>query len=96
MGRANGWIIWATTEALLNIPSDHKSYNQILSIYKNHIDAILNYQNENGMWNQILNDKNTFEETSSTAMFIVGLSRGIRNGWLEKIIRYFLIKPGQV
>lgn len=91
-GRANGWIIWATTEALLNIPSDHKSYNQILSMYKNHIDAILTFQNEDGMWHQILNDKNTFEETSSTAMFIIGLSRGIRNGWLEKDYKKFLDK----
>jgi len=91
-GRANGWIIWATTEALLNIPLDHKSYNQIKSIYKKHIDAILTYQNENGMWHQILNDKSTFEETSSTAMFTIGLSRGIRNGWLEKDYEKYLEK----
>ena len=36
------------------------------------------------MWHQILNDPNTFEETSCTAMFIIGLSRGLRNGWLDK------------
>ena len=91
-GRANGWIIWATTEALLNIPTDHKSYEQILNIFKNHIDAILSYQDENGMWHQILNDNTTFEETSSTAMFIIGLSRGIRNGWLEQDYEKYLKK----
>jgi unsaturated rhamnogalacturonyl hydrolase len=84
-GRANGWIIWATSEALLTIPFNHQSYKQILDIYKKHIDAIVSYQNENGMWHQILNDSTTFEETSCTAMFIIGLSRGLRNGWLDQL-----------
>lgn len=83
-GRANGWIVWATTEALLNIPTDHKSYKQILNIFRKHLEAILTYQNENGLWHQILNDKSTFEETSATAMFIIGLARGIRNNWIEE------------
>ncbi|MDQ7817384.1 MAG: glycoside hydrolase family 88 protein [Melioribacteraceae bacterium] len=83
-GRANGWVIWATTEALLNIPKAHKDYKTIKKIFSRHIDGLIKVQNEDGMWHQVLDRKDSFKETSCTAMFIIGLTRGIKNGWISK------------
>ena len=37
-------------------------------------------------WHNILTNSSTFVETSATAMFFVGLSQGLQNGWLEEVI----------
>lgn len=83
-GRANGWVIWATSDALLNIPKTHKDYNLIKKIFAKHIEGLTKVQNPDGMWHQVLDREDSFKETSCTAMFIIGLSRGIKNGWISK------------
>lgn len=82
--RANGWVTWAMTEALLHIPESHSDYEKILNIYKKHIRSIAKYQEKSGLWHQVLDHPETFEETSSTAMFTLSLARGISNGWLDE------------
>jgi unsaturated rhamnogalacturonyl hydrolase len=82
-GRANGWIVWATIEALNYIPQSHPDYERIREILKKHLEGILACQDKSGMWHQILDDKSSFEESSCTAMFIIGLSNAIRNGILD-------------
>ncbi|MEW6507341.1 MAG: glycoside hydrolase family 88 protein [Bacteroidota bacterium] len=83
-GRANGWIIWATSDALINTPVNHKDFSKIKKIFKDHIDGLINYQGQSGMWHQVLDRSDSFEETSCTAMFIIGLARGIKNGWVSR------------
>ncbi|MHB9011644.1 MAG: glycoside hydrolase family 88/105 protein [Ignavibacteriaceae bacterium] len=83
-GRANGWILWAESDALNYLPKDNKYYNEVERIFINHIKGILDCQDINGMWHQVLDDKNSFEETSCTAMFIVALAKGITGGILDK------------
>ncbi len=83
-GRANGWIIWATSEALMHIPEKHKDYRKILKIYRKHMEALETVQAESGMWHQVLDHPETFEESSCTAMFTLGMARGVRMGWLPK------------
>ncbi|MCL6098447.1 MAG: glycoside hydrolase family 88 protein [Bacteroidetes bacterium] len=83
-GRANGWIVLAISEALKFLPKDHPSYKKIEQIFREHLEGIVNHQDSSSMWHQILDDKSSFEETSCTAMFIAGLSRGIMNGLIDK------------
>lgn len=83
-GRANGWVIWGETEALLNLPKKHKKYKTVEKIFANHIEGIIKMQNRDGMWHQVLDRNDSFEETSCTAMFIIGIARGIKNGWISK------------
>jgi len=83
-GRANGWIIWAESDALLLLPESNPYFDKIKSIFIEHMTGLLNYQDNDGMWHQVLNDKTSFEETSCTAMFIIGLSRAIREHWMDK------------
>lgn len=82
-GRANGWVTWAMSEVLMLMPKKHKDYKKILKIYRNHLAAVVKYQEESGVWHQILNDPSTYEETSCTAMYTLSMARGINNGWLD-------------
>lgn len=83
-GRANGWVFWATSDALLNIPKSHKDYKMIKKIFVKHIEGLTKIQSPDGMWHQVLDRDDSFKETSCTAMFIIGLARGIKNGWINK------------
>ncbi|MCK4920477.1 MAG: glycoside hydrolase family 88 protein [Bacteroidales bacterium] len=82
--RANGWLIWGVSEVLKDLPVDHSDYKPILRYYKKHISALLKHQNSNGFLHQIIDDSETFEETSSTALLSLAMSRGINMGWLDK------------
>ena len=86
-GRANGWVIWAVTEALQILPKDYPMYSKIMSIYKEHINGLLNAQDKDGMWHQVLDHPESYEETSCTAMFVLGIARGISHGWLDDSYR---------
>ena len=48
------------------------------------MESIAGYQDASGMWHQVLDHPETFEESSCTAMFTLGLARGVRMGWLKK------------
>lgn len=90
-GRANGWVIWAITEALLYLPKEHNDYSKILDIYKNHIQGLIPFQNENGRWHQVIDKPGSYEETSSTAMFTLAIARGVLNNWLDESYTQYAI-----
>ncbi|GGF80801.1 hypothetical protein GCM10010912_27420 [Paenibacillus albidus] len=81
-GRGNGWVIFAMTEILLNLPSDYPERDRLLQLFRELAAGISAYQNESGMWHQVLDESASYEETSCTAMFVLSLARGIRLGWL--------------
>lgn len=79
-GRGNGWIAVALTELLLFL----KEQEEVLRIYREFMEGVLSVQGESGMWHQVLDMPETYEETSCTGMFLMSILRGIHNGWLEK------------
>lgn len=81
-GRGNGWVFFTLSELLLILP-DSEEKKEILSLFCEFADGIRSLQDEDGMWHQVLNQPSTYTETSCTAMFILGMVRGIRNGWLD-------------
>lgn len=91
-GRSNGWIIWAESEALKLLPKNHKSYSAIQKIYKEHLLALIKVQGVNGLWHQVLDDNTSFEETSCTAMFTIGLIRAIDLGILDSSYKVYVDK----
>jgi unsaturated rhamnogalacturonyl hydrolase len=91
-GRANGWVIWATSEVLRFLPRQHPLRRKIEDIYRSHLRAIVSHQASSGLWHQVLDRPDTYEETSCSAMFIIGLSRGIQLGILDESYRQPLMK----
>ncbi len=85
-GRGNGWVLFALSELLEYLPQTHPGYPDMLSRFQTLAKGILRYQDAGGMWHQVLDEPETYEESSGTAMFIIGLARGIKKGWLDSEI----------
>ncbi|MBE9598044.1 glycoside hydrolase family 105 protein [Pedobacter sp. MC2016-24] len=83
-GRANGWIAWATVSLLANLPRNHPAYTQVLRNFQEQMKTLIRYQDKSGMWHQVLDRPDAYEETSCTALFTLALARGVREGWLNQ------------
>jgi len=82
--RANGWGIWSTTEVLMHLPKEDDRYSRILEFYRKHTAALATLQAGSGLWKNVLDSKNSPEEVSGTAIFVMAMARGIRLGWIDK------------
>ena len=82
-GRANGWIAWAAAELLETLPVTHPGYPKVLAAFREQVATLVKYQEANGMWHQVLNMPESYEETSCTAQFTLAIARGVRKGWID-------------
>ncbi len=82
-GRANGWATLAMCDLLDVMPTNHHKYNEILRLFKKHCEGILKFQSGKGLWHQLLDCRDTYFESSATAMFVYGFAKGINKGWLD-------------
>ena len=80
--RGNGWVIFSLSELLEALPETHCLRPQLLQFFLQLTEGYLALQDESGLWHQVLNDPESYLETSATAMFICAFVRGRRNGWL--------------
>ncbi len=81
-GRGNGWIFVTLSDVLEKMPESINGREELLSIYKEFAEGIIELQDEDGLWHQVLNRSDSYSETSCTGMFILGMCRGVLNGWL--------------
>lgn len=82
-GRGNGWVFFSISELLGTLPEGYKGKEEVLKFYNQLLKGYLNLQGENGLWHQVLNCKEAYEETSCTSMFLYGMARGVRYGWIQ-------------
>ena len=87
-GRGNGWVVFSMTELLEVLPEDHPKRNDLIDFLNTLCEGYLALQDDEGMWHQVLNDHESYPETSCTSMFIYAFSRGIRFGWLKNTEKY--------
>ena len=87
-GRGNGWVVFSMTEVLEVLPEDHPKRNDLIEFLNTLCEGYLALQDDEGMWHQVLNDHESYPETSCTSMFIYAFSRGIRFGWLKNPEKY--------
>ena len=83
-GRGNGWIFISTAELLELLPHDTKGYDELKEMFKAFAQGVLKNQDNTGMWHQILDNPESYTETSCTGMYIIGMCKGIRMGLLER------------
>lgn len=85
-GRGDGWMAAGMAELLRSLPVDNPNRERIMVGYKTMMASLLNYQDEGGMWRQLIDDKESWFETSSTGMFTFSMITGVKNGWLDEKI----------
>ena len=83
-GRGNGWVASALAETLSSIPDSLPEYNGLVESYIHMMEALLPLQSESGMWRQLIDYPEAWEESSCTAMFAFAMEVGEKNGWLEE------------
>ena len=57
---------------------------QVKQVFQQHAEAFRRTQAADGRWHQLMNDTKSFLETSTTAMAITSMIRGVRGGVLAK------------
>lgn len=81
--RGNGWMAAGMTELLSLMPDNHPDRPRILQSYRQMMETLLGLQREDGLWGQLLDDTESWSETSGSAMFLYGMINGVRRGWLD-------------
>ena len=81
-GRGNGWGAAAMGELLAVLPEDHPHYEGIMTAYRRMMRCLLDYQGEDGMWHQLLDNPGSFAEPSCTGMFLFAMATGMDLGIL--------------
>lgn len=85
-GRGNGWVAAALAELLSELPASHVDYRFIEERYKIMMTSLLKYQASSGMWRQLVDYPDSWEESSATAMFGFAIAIGVQRKILDKNI----------
>lgn len=81
--RANGWVFMAQADLLSMMPKDHPLRAAIIKNFQQQANGIVRYQGKSGLWHQLLDKEDSYEEITGTAMFVFGIARGVKEGWLH-------------
>jgi unsaturated rhamnogalacturonyl hydrolase len=82
-GRGNGWFAAGMSELLISLPKNHPDRPRIMEGYKTMMSSLLKYQSNDGMWRQLIDDPQSWKETSCTGMFTFAFITGVKEGWLD-------------
>ena len=82
-GRGDGWVTVTLVETLSAMPENDPLRPQLLDILRKQIDGLKKVQAPDGMWRQVLDQPELWEETSCTAMFAYGIARAVNRGWID-------------
>lgn len=82
-GRANAWYMLALVDVLEVMPSSNANYSTLKGFLENLAASIASYQNEDGTWYQVLDQKDNalngnYEESSCSALFTAAYLKAIR------------------
>ncbi|MBN1155046.1 glycoside hydrolase family 88 protein [candidate division KSB1 bacterium] len=82
-GRVNGWALLAHVELLDRLPQDHPQRALLISLLQRHILGIARYQGSNGLWHQLLDKVDSYEETSCSAIFTYVIARAVNKNYID-------------
>jgi hypothetical protein len=82
-GRGNGFPALGMALTLTDFPKDHSEFSALLTAFQKHMQALSQFQDENGMFREVIDHPGAYPEYSGTAMIATAMVRGIRRGWLE-------------
>jgi rhamnogalacturonyl hydrolase YesR len=83
-GRGDGWVAVGMAEMLRELPANHRLRKPVLAAYQRMMATLLKHQADTGMWRQLIDHPESWEESSSSAMFAYAFVTGVKNGWLRE------------
>jgi unsaturated rhamnogalacturonyl hydrolase len=86
-GRGNAWYTAGLVDYLdmVEVPVGVKRF--LLSSLNRQIDRLAELQAPSGMWHTLLDDPDSYEETSATAGFSYGILKAVRKGYIGEAYR---------
>lgn len=84
--RGNGWVLAALVRVMDQMKPRGKAYKELKKDFMAMCNALAGCQREDGFWNVSLASPATYggKETSGTALFLYGISWGLRKGYLKE------------
>jgi unsaturated rhamnogalacturonyl hydrolase len=82
-GRGNAFPALGLMLALTDLPVDHPQFHPTLQAFRQHMEALARFQDDDGLWREVIDYPGAFSEFSATAMIATAMLRGINNGWLD-------------
>jgi rhamnogalacturonyl hydrolase YesR len=82
-GRGNGWVAGGMSELLGDLPKNHPQRARIMEGYLKMMASLLEYQDADGVWHQLIDHPESYQESSVTAMFTYAMITGVKKGWLK-------------
>lgn len=86
-GRGNGWVLFSLSELLAELPRHDSEREWLLAFFRELCEGYLRLQGKHGLWHQVLDDPESYEEASCTSMFIYSFARAVRLGWIDGVMR---------
>jgi len=82
-GRGNAFPALGLALTLSECPSDHPEFNRIRREFQKHIAVLASFQDQDGLWHEVIDEPASYAEFTATAMIAVSMLRAVRNGWLD-------------
>ena len=82
-GRGNGFASLGLTETLTYLGDEHPDRPEIMDMYLDLLDALIELQRQSGMLPQVLDFPGSYDEFTATCMLGYSLARGLRRGWID-------------
>lgn len=83
-GRGNCWVTSAIPEFLEIVPKEGSVRKYLTETWLRQVEALLSYQEDNGMWHTLVDDPDSYVEASATCGFSYGILKGINMGLLDR------------
>ena len=85
-GRCNGWVMLATVQLMDVLPAGGRDLRRLQALLERQIAGVVKRQSASGLWRQLLDREDSYEESSCSAIFVYCLVHAVCEGWID--IRY--------
>lgn len=79
-GRGNSWVTASIPEFLEIVELDDAYVSNLARILRTQVETLKNYQDESGLWHTLLNERDSYLETTGSAGFSFGIKKAVRLG----------------
>jgi unsaturated rhamnogalacturonyl hydrolase len=91
-GRGNGWVLMSIADTMEFLDPKHPSWKALKRIAESLTRGIQATQDRDGLWHTVLDDPESYQETSAASMFAYGLLKLVRLKVLPKSHRAMATK----
>ena len=82
-GRGNGWFAVGSAIILSLADESYPQYETIKQNFIDFVEELITYQNEDGSFNTVVNEKDSYSEMTATSSFAFAINEGIKLGIID-------------